>query len=256
MKFLLTEKVIPFLRERYQLGSGIIKAKVLRTAGIGESLLDAQIGDALLQQSNPTVGLAAHAGQVDVRITAKADSEAEAEKMIEVVETQIRERIGNFIFGIDEEKIEDVLVQLLNTHHLTAAISETGLGNPISTLIRGADGNDNVLLASETYSDPDSLRSKLSLENLTNLRELAERAAESIAHQSNATAGIAVVSRPEMDETHGDSETGTAIAVYTADKMRSRAYGFGGKSETAPSWASTWAMSMLWQMLSEKFDTQ
>jgi hypothetical protein len=57
-----------------------------------------------------------------------------------------------------------------------------------------------------------------------------------------------------MDEIHADSEAGTAIAVHTDEKSRSRTYGFGGKSDTAPEWASTWAMSMLWQMLKEKFD--
>ncbi len=255
MKFLLTEKVIPYLHEHYQLGSGVIKAKVLRTAGIGESFLDSQIGDALLQQSNPTVGLAAHAGQVDVRVTAKANNEAEADSMIAEVEAQIRERVGKYIFGINEEKIEDVFVQLLRTHHLTAATSETGIGNPVSKLIRAALDADSVLIASETYSDPHHLRLKLSLDESIPLRELAERAAESLVNQSRATAGIAVVCRPDMDETHSDSETGTAIAIYTAEKTRSRAYGFGGNSDTAPVWASTWAMSMLWQMLTEKFDT-
>ena len=80
MKFLMTESVTPYLREHFNLGNGTIKARVLRTAGIGESLLDSQIGNELLQANNPTVGLAAHTGQVDIRITAKADSETQADR--------------------------------------------------------------------------------------------------------------------------------------------------------------------------------
>src|SRR5215475_14219124 len=84
MKFLMNEKVIPYLKERYKLG--VIKAKVLKTAGIGESLLDHEIGTTLLEMSNPTIGLAAHAGQVDVRITAKADTVSMADEMIASIE--------------------------------------------------------------------------------------------------------------------------------------------------------------------------
>jgi competence/damage-inducible protein CinA-like protein len=254
MRFLMTEKVIPYLRERYQLGEEVIKAKVLRTAGIGESLLDSQIGDELLQQSNPTVGLAAHAGQVDVRITAKANRETEAVKMITAVEAQIRERVGKYIYGIDEEKIESVLVRLLQAHSLTVAISETGIGHPISARIREVEQGDAVLVNIETYDNPDSLRQALSSEVEVPLRELAEREAHLVTHRDHASAGIAVVCRPDMGENHADSEVGSAIAVWTTEKARSRAYGFGGNSETAAEWTSTWALSMLWQMLKEKFD--
>jgi nicotinamide-nucleotide amidase len=88
MKYLLAERVVPYLHDRFNLGSGVIKARVLRTAGIGESALDAAIGNEILQASNPTVGLAAHAGQVDVRITAKAESVDQADHMIAEVEAQ------------------------------------------------------------------------------------------------------------------------------------------------------------------------
>jgi len=76
--------------------------------------------------------------------------------------------------------------------------------------------------------------------------------AEIVCNVNHASAGIAVISHPDMDDQHADAEGGTAIAVYTPNGMRSRVYGFGGQGETAPTWVSTWAMSMLWQMLQEK----
>lgn len=250
LKFLMTERVVPYLRERYALGGEIIKAKVLRTAGIGESLLDSRIGNDLLEGSNPTIGLAAHAGQVDVRITAKASTEAEADRMIAEVEAQLQEQVGDYIYGINDEKIEAVLVALLRSQAATLVISETGLGNPISQLIRATEsGEPSVLVMSEVYDHPNTLREKLSLGEEIPIREVAERSAESLCHAAGATAGIAVVCRPELGEIQSDSEAGTAIAVYAQGEMRSRAYGFGGQSDTAPAWASTWAMSMLWQML-------
>jgi hypothetical protein len=64
------------------------------------------------------------------------------------------------------------------------------------------------------------------------------------------------VSEPAMDEFHADSESGTAVAVYLDGKIRSRVFGFGGQSEIAANWVSTWSMSILWQMLREKFSGQ
>ena len=65
MKFLLSETVIPYLQNKMG-DAKIIKALVLKTAGIGESHLDEKIAD-LMTSANPTVGLAAHIGQTDIR---------------------------------------------------------------------------------------------------------------------------------------------------------------------------------------------
>jgi molybdopterin-biosynthesis enzyme MoeA-like protein len=71
MEFLTNNFVIDYLRQHYQINS-VISTRILHTAGIGESQLDSYIGD-LETLSNPTVGLAAHSGQVDIRITVKAE---------------------------------------------------------------------------------------------------------------------------------------------------------------------------------------
>ena len=88
MEHLMQVKILPYLRQRFQL-HGIIKSRILHTSGVGESTIDARIGD-LERLTNPTVGMAAHAGQVDIRITAKADSESEANHLIQQVEQQLR----------------------------------------------------------------------------------------------------------------------------------------------------------------------
>ncbi len=256
MKFLMVESVIPYLRERFNLGSGIIKARVLRTAGIGESLLDSIIGTELLEQHNPTVGLAAHTGQVDVRITAKASDESEADRMIEVVEAQLRERIGKYIFGTDEQRIESVLIGLMLEAGEKAAIVEAGIGEPVSRGLRAVEQGDKVVSASFQYESPDALRTALSLPADMLIRQVSEQAAEHFARMSNAGIGISVVSHPDMGDDHADSEGSTAISVFVDGQMRSRVYGFGAMAEVAPVWAASWTMAMAWQMLREKVDAQ
>src|SRR5690606_28503776 len=159
MKFLMAERVIPQLRQRYQLG--IIKARILRTAGIGESSLDDLIGDELLQAANPTVGLAAHSGMVDVRITAKADSEAEADQMIAVVEEKLRTVLDTYIFGTEKETIENALVTHLSTHGLTLAISQTGVGDAISRRLERVTNHESAVVTKEVYANPAELQAAL-----------------------------------------------------------------------------------------------
>ena len=77
----------------------IIKVRLLHTAGAGESDIDEKIGE-FETLTNPTVGLAAHTGIVDIRIAAKAETEAEADRMITDVENQLRERLGLWSLGL------------------------------------------------------------------------------------------------------------------------------------------------------------
>lgn len=125
MEYLTNNFVIAYLRQRYHINS-VISTRVLHTAGIGESQLDSYIGD-LETLSNPTVGLAAHSGQVDIRITAKAESPAFASQMIQGLETEIRNRVGKWIYGFDHETLEEVALQVLANKAWKLATIEAGL---------------------------------------------------------------------------------------------------------------------------------
>jgi len=124
MEYLLDEHVFPYLKQKYQL-KGIIKARLLRSIGLGESSIDEKIAD-LEKLSNPTVGLAAHAGQVDIRISARADDEPAADTMLNSLETEIRNRLGEWIFSTDGESIEMILRKLLKQKNRQLLVYEYG----------------------------------------------------------------------------------------------------------------------------------
>jgi len=252
MKFLMQEKVIPFLRQRFPLG--IIKARTLKTAGIGESALDEMIGDALLNGNNPTIGLAAHSGQIDVRITAKAPSEEEANAMIAVVEGELRERIGEYVYGVNDDRLEQVLAAFLQLNQTRVAVVEAGVTD--GGLVKTLESMDSTLLAhSQTFDDPETLRAWLGAPAHAPLNELARLAGETVLRRGGdgdhpAAAAMVIVSRPDVDES-ADSQEGTAIVVMAGGRTRQRTYGFGAMSELARNWARTWALSAAWQMLRE-----
>lgn len=250
MKFLMNERVIPLLRDRYRLEKTVIKAKVLRTAGIGESLLDSSIGDDLLKQSNPTIGLAAHAGHVDVRITAKADTEAQADVLIAEAEGVLRARVGKYVYGVNQETIEEAVHGALAAVGSQIAVVEAGIGRPVSGKLAEMPNGSDLVAESVVFGLPSDLAQALDTPEL-DLRALAENAARDAARRNRVQTAIAVVSLPQSAERR-DTEAGTALAVYVEGMpIRSRAYGFGAQYDLAPVWAATWSLSMLWQMLQE-----
>ncbi len=126
MEHLLENAVIPEIARRFKLDS-VIFVRIIHTAGAGESQIDEQIGD-LEQLTNPTVGLAAHSGEVDVRITAKAANIESAEKLIAPVEAVVRERLRRWVYGIDEDTLASVALAHLEQLGWRIAVVEAGLG--------------------------------------------------------------------------------------------------------------------------------
>jgi len=130
MEHLLHEAVIPYLQKRYNLDQ-VIKVRLLHTAGAGESEIDEKIGE-FETLANPTVGLAAHTGIVDIRIAAKAETEAEADRMIADVEHQMRERLGRLVFGVDEDTLEAAALKAASDRTWSLVAVESGLSGALT----------------------------------------------------------------------------------------------------------------------------
>jgi len=111
MTIILRESILPFLRKKYQIET-VIKSRVIHCSGIGESAVDELISD-LEKRANPTVGLLAHPGQVDIRITAMAGDEIKAEEIILPLARLIRDRLGENIFGENEDTLSGKVYQNL-----------------------------------------------------------------------------------------------------------------------------------------------
>jgi competence/damage-inducible protein CinA-like protein len=133
MEHILHESVVPYLMSRYALRH-VIKVRVLHCAGLGEGMIDEKIGD-LEKLANPTVGLAAHTGVVDVRIAAKAESEAAANALIAEVEQDVRARLGSAIFGADEDRLDKVTLDAVAKRGWSLVAVEFGAGGLLANSI-------------------------------------------------------------------------------------------------------------------------
>jgi nicotinamide-nucleotide amidase len=249
MKYLMIEKVIPYLRERYGMKSEIIKARVLKVAGIGESALDELIGTELLNASNPTVGLNAHSGQIDVRVTAKAEHADAADALIAPMVEALRARIGRYVYGMDDARLEDALISALVQRGMTVCLAEVGVQTEITTRLKMA-GNSRIEFSGQ-YNRAHDLSADLNLTAGGSLRAQAEAAAAALCTRHQGAA-IVILSEPSGAADSADDSEHTAVAVSIfGGQTVSRGYGFGAESEAAHVWTVTWTMAMLWRMLTE-----
>lgn len=146
MEHLLLDRVIPYLKTRYNLRGGIV-SRILRVCGLGESRVGEILGDYMARGANPTVGTMAHLGQVDVRIAAKADDEAAARALIAPVEGEVRRRLGDLIFGVDDETLEGVVAAGLAARAWTLALLEAGSGGLIAERLTAVPGTADRVCA-------------------------------------------------------------------------------------------------------------
>jgi nicotinamide-nucleotide amidase len=251
LKHLMETRVIPFLREKLQTGQVIIKSKTLRTCGIGESTVDSRIGD-LMRSSNPTVGLAAHPGQTDVRITAKAENKARADRLIAEMEEKLRERLGDVIYGVEAQKLEDVVAAMVAERGLSVAIVETNTQGLITQRLENVSQDRPILRDSYVVIVPEDaveiaspLRSLIKEHGLVSA-QVATATAEYLRETTRVDISLAVFG--SMEEKQGlfaESAGETHIALNTAEGTTQRAYKYGGTSELVTSWVSNAALDMV-----------
>jgi nicotinamide-nucleotide amidase len=155
MRAMAEQTVLPYLAGRMQAeGAATLVSRVLRFAGIGESQAEAEIRDLIAAQSNPTIAPLAKTGEVHLRLTARAASRDEALALIAPIEAEIRRRLGEFIYGADDETLEVVVGRLLRAAGLTVAVAESCTGGLIGHRLTNVPGSSDYLLASlVTYSN-------------------------------------------------------------------------------------------------------
>jgi len=221
MEYLMQNAILPYLKEHYQI-HGIIIARVLHTSGTGESQIDERIGE-LEELNNPTVGLAAHSGQVDIRITAKADSPEAAEELIKPVERTIRDRLGNWIYGADLETLEEIALKAIERNGWILTVIELGLGGE---LIRRLASLPGPFLGGQVLT---ILPTPAELLTLT----------DEYRQSQSGDVGLGVALQPVGDKVD------VYFALITPDSTQQFMRPYGGPPEYAPIWALNHALDVI-----------
>ncbi len=149
MKAMVGGSILTDLRRRAGVSS-VIRSRTLRTWGHSESGLAELLADRIAELDelgNPTLAfLASGIEGLKVRITAKAEDDAAAEAILDDEEARLRAIIGHLVFGMDDQTMESVVIDLLRERGLTLAVAESLTGGLITSRLTEVPGSSDVLL--------------------------------------------------------------------------------------------------------------
>jgi nicotinamide-nucleotide amidase len=245
MERMMTEQVVPYLQEK--MGEPqVIVTRIIHVAAIGESAIDNMIGE-LMRSSNPTVGLAAHLGQVDIRLAARAGSEAEAWALIAPVEAQIREKLSPWIYGVDEDTLGSVIARWMREHDATFAILET---NTRGAILGKFPEEDRDVLAGH-FVDVSALSGCESCADFTETNALA--VANAMRGMTGADYALALMGSDDPDlgfwaEKRGQTWLAFAMPHATFGKQLNAA----GADEFTSNWLATNALAYVYRRLQDQ----
>lgn len=151
LKDMFDRQLAPYLARR----SGMhIESKFLRTFGIGESMLETMLID-LFHSSNPTLALYCGPGEVQARISARAETVEEAMQLIEPLENEIKSRVGNAFYGYGvENSMPNAVLELLKERGQTVCFAESCTGGRMAASVIDSPGASDALKESYVvYSD-------------------------------------------------------------------------------------------------------
>lgn len=180
----------------------VICSRALHTIGIGESDLAQRIGDLMQRQSNPIINCTAARGRVTLRLNATAPNPDAGCALLDQAEEQLRDRLGQLIFGRDDETLPAVVGQLLTQHHASLALAESCTGGMLAQALTDVPGASDYLLAGWVVYSNDAKINALNVKaadlqthgavSETVVRQLAENARSlAQADYALATTGIA-----------------------------------------------------------------
>lgn len=166
MKKMMEDSVLPYLRENFAL-KDVIKSKMMRFIGIGESQLETLVRELIDEQSNPTIAPLATDGEVALRITAKANTNRLADQLIEQTENDLKDIVGDYYYGADQMTINEAVCSLLKTQGLSISAAESLTGGKFADAIVSIPGASTVFEGSIVSYTPNAKQSVLGVSNKT-----------------------------------------------------------------------------------------
>ena len=194
------------------------------------------------------MGLAAHLGQADVRIAARAPSAEEAENLLDGMEDEVRAVIGDYIYSTTpDEAVETVLARLLVEADATVALLESVTDGAISNRLKDGAGPENAQRILEGDPEKKAYQELLSQPPTS---EIAGELALKLRNESSVSHGLAVITSGRPDETFHSHQGGeTWIGCAGPERTEVARFPFGGADRLTNAWVGNRAMDLLRRIL-------
>lgn len=258
LKPMFEESVVPYLNE---LMPGVILSKTVKLCGIGESSAAQMIADLIDNQSNPTIATYAKTGEVHIRISAKADSQSEAKKLLKPMVKDVKERFAANIYTTEDDvTLEKAVVDLLVANDLTVGTVESCTGGLLAGRLINVPGVSDVFKSGiVTYSNKSKRRlvgvKKATLDKYGAVSaETAKEMARGLAALGKADVAVAVTGIAGPDGGTTEKPVGLVyIACDVCGKTRVRECHFTGNRQKIRDNSVVAALNLMRECILEYF---
>ncbi len=226
-------RAMPYLQ---QLSEGTIVSHTLKLFGIGESSMEAQLRDQMNAMSNPTLAPYAKEGECELRVTAKAATEAEAQALLRPTVEEVKALFGSKVYGVDVPSLEYVVLEGLKARGLTLGVAESCTGGLMAKRITDIPGASQVFLGGVvSYTNQVKARALgVPQHLLEQFGAVSPEVAQAMAQGARQALGCDIalaatgVAGPDKDE--WDNEVGTMfVAIATAEGTHVRPLKLGNR---------------------------
>jgi nicotinamide-nucleotide amidase len=243
MEHLLHNEVMPRLVDAN--GGATLVSRVLRIWGRSESDVAETLDDLYLGTTNPSIAFLASAGEIKVRITAKAADAGTAAALIAPVENEIRARLGDSVFGADQDTIERQILELLGEQGLTIATAESMTGGLVAAALTSVPGSSSVVRGGLVAYDPELKKRLLGVADISEVVsiEVAEQMARGGRDLLDADVVVSVTGSAGPDPLERPPGT-MVIGVATPERTMAREMTMVGDRERVRAYAVTAALHL------------
>jgi len=196
MKPMFANHVMPKLVDRA--GSVKVVRRMLRVAGLGESAVDEKIAPIYTQYENPQTTILFNQSEIEIHLTARGRTEAEAGSLLDRLSEQLEERLGNAVFSFAGEKMEEVVGLKLAVGGYSLAVAESCTGGLIAQRLTDVAGSSKYFIEGVVAYSNDAKTRTLGVEPVLLLEHgavsapVAEAMAEGVRQRARTDFGLSV----------------------------------------------------------------
>lgn len=232
MTYLMEKSVIPFLKGEFNVKEGV-RSRILKVGCMGESKVDNMIGDLMKNRDYP-VGLLIKDGEIQIRITAR-----ERDEKMREMEEEMRKRLGDMIYGADDDTLESIVGSILKEKKETVSMADSFTeGFLAQRFLKG--GSRDFFNGCLVFVNGNALAHGLNLKAESISQRTAKRAAKEVKKRYDSDIGLAV-----LGSASEGNEFLTYIALASRDKNMVQEHKFSGILNTAQRRVSTLALELM-----------
>lgn len=244
MEYLLHHEVIPRISAKAG-DESALTSRLLRTWGRSESDVADALDDLYTQSTNPSVAFLASQGEIKIRITAKAGDRSTGQEMIKPIEEEVRRRLGDSVFGADDETMEVVVLNLLGSLGLTIGTAESMTGGLVAAALTSVPGSSEMVRGGLVAYHTDLKHKLLGVTDVSQVVDIdtAEQMARGARDLLGVDVAVSVTGSAGPDPMEKTPGT-VVIGVSTPDETRARELVLPGDRERVRAYSVTSALQL------------